>query len=270
MNKNSNKKKNSLTYKQIHLLLPLKKPSSGAFFNRKYGGFFMVEAALVFPIFLCFFTMFLTVLFQLDVQRKVKLETMEMVRQASYLSSDEAMGAITSLKSVSKLLKKDVVPILILPETTETELGITVIYKDQSPYRLFVVPWGHFSNQVKVRKWIGENQSGTKEDLVYVTKYGSVYHEDRNCTYLKPQISKVSLRTVDQLRNQSGEKYKACKYCRKQIEEEGWCYITLEGNRFHRSTHCWELERDIYQIPRSEVGNRKPCSKCKGGTKQSY
>lgn len=230
----------------------------------------MVEAALAFPIFLCFFTMLLFLLFQLDVQRKVKIETMGMIRQASYLSSNEAIGAVTSVRSISKLMKKDVVPILVLPETNETELELTVVYKDQSPYRLIFSPWGQFSQKVGVRKWVGESQTYEREDLVYVTKYGSVYHEDRNCTYLKPQISKVSLKDVGLLRNKSGEKYKACRYCKKMIEEEGWCFITTEGNRYHRSTHCWELERDIYQIPRSEVGNRKPCSKCKGGTSPSY
>ena len=83
----------------------------------------MVEAALAFPIFLCFFTMLLFLLFQLDVQRKVKIETMGMIRQASYLSSNEAIGAVTSVRSISKLMEKDVVPILVLPETNETEIS---------------------------------------------------------------------------------------------------------------------------------------------------
>ena len=230
----------------------------------------MVEAALSFPIFLCFFTLLLFLLFQLDVQRKVKIETMVLIRQASYLPGDEAIGAVTSLSGLSKMLKKEVIPVLILPETTETELELTLVYKDQTPYRLIYSSWGQFSHKVGVRKWVGESQTYEREDLVYVTKYGSVYHEDRNCTYLKPQISKVSLKDAGLLRNKSGEKYKACRYCKKMIEEEGWCFITAEGNRYHRSTHCWELERDVFQIPRSEVGDRRPCSKCKGGDLPSY
>lgn len=261
-------KTNSLMYLNAYQIFSSKRKKPGAFFRRKCEGFLMVETALAFPIFLCFISMVIFMMFQLDVQRKLKVEMLSNLRKASYLSSDEAINTLSALQNTRNLMKRKIIPTLLIPENEDSYVSMTVAYEYHSPYLLFNLPWGAFSQQGKVRKWVGTDQTTLDEELVYITSKGVVYHEDGNCTYLKPQLRKVKRNEVDKLRNGSGEKYRPCKYCKKKIGEEGYCYITLEGNRFHQSKSCWELERDIFQIPRSEVGNRNPCSKCKRGKSQ--
>lgn len=231
----------------------------------------MVEAALAFPFFLCFITILIFFLFQLDVQRRVKIELMETVRKASYINGDESGIVLTAINVSSVFRKEKVRPVLILPQNEEDHIGIKACYEYKPPYDIFHKSLFIFKQGVKIRKWRGEESKTEqeKEDLVYVTKYGTVFHESCDCTYLKPKLQKVTMSEVSKLRNSSGEKYRACRYCKNQIEEFNQCYITPDGNRFHRSAHCWELERDVYQIPRSQVGNRKPCSKCIRRSSQS-
>lgn len=105
--------------------------------------------------------------------------------------------------------------------------------------------------------------SGSSEEdpMVYVTKSGTVYHLDRNCSYLNPAVQSVPTERMGELRNQSGGKYYPCELCGGSAMQEV-CYITENGNRYHNDLNCSGLKRTIYTIPLSEVGGRGRCSKC--------
>lgn len=102
----------------------------------------------------------------------------------------------------------------------------------------------------------------SKEDpMVYVTKSGTVYHLDRNCSYLNPTVQSVPTERMGELRNRSGGKYYPCELCGSSVKQEV-CYITENGNRYHNDLNCSGLKRTIYTIPLSEAGGRGRCSKC--------
>ena len=100
-----------------------------------------------------------------------------------------------------------------------------------------------------------------EDPMVYVTETGTVYHMDRNCTYLNPTVRSVPAITVQDRRNQSGAKYYACELCGAGVEM-GQVYITEEGSRYHNRIDCAGLKRTIYTIPLSQAGARGRCSKC--------
>lgn len=117
------------------------------------------------------------------------------------------------------------------------------------------------------RAWTGYDVSRyvsdmTQEDpMVYVTETGTVYHTDRNCSYLNPSVESVPAVTVQDKRNGSGGKYHACGICGADTAA-GQVYITDEGSRYHGRIDCPGLKRTIYTIPLSQAGERRRCSKC--------
>lgn len=117
------------------------------------------------------------------------------------------------------------------------------------------------------KAWTGYDALGSISDfneedpMVYITKTGTIYHLDRNCTYLNPKVESVSKEGVSGRRNVSGEKYAPCGFCGSSMGG-GEVYITTYGNNYHRMLNCPGLKRTIYTVPLSEVGARRRCSKC--------
>ena len=99
------------------------------------------------------------------------------------------------------------------------------------------------------------------DPMVYITETGTVYHVDRNCTYLNPSVESVSAATVGEKRNQAGGKYYPCEICGTGTGE-GQVYITRQGSSYHSRINCSGLKRTIYTVPLSQVGGRGRCSKC--------
>ena len=117
------------------------------------------------------------------------------------------------------------------------------------------------------RAWTGYDAAGsvgggTQEDpMVYITKTGTAYHLDRNCTYLNPKIKTAPAQSVTDLRNASGGKYAPCGSCGAG-GSGNQVYITDYGSSYHKRLDCPGLKRTIYTVPLSEVGGRGRCSKC--------
>lgn len=116
------------------------------------------------------------------------------------------------------------------------------------------------------KAWTGYDASGsvsdmtTEDPMVYITETGTVYHLNRNCTYLNPAVEAVSAGMVKERRNDAGEKYAPCGLC--GMFSEGEVYITHYGSSYHSRLNCPGLKRTIYTVPLSEVGTRGRCSKC--------
>lgn len=113
-----------------------------------------------------------------------------------------------------------------------------------------------------MKGWSGYNGDGMftpREDIVYITETGVVYHKDYNCTYLDLSIQMVSKSGIGSLRNQNGEKYHACERCGGAGDK---VYITGQGNRYHSSLGCSGLKRKVYAVPVSEVLGKGACSRC--------
>lgn len=110
----------------------------------------------------------------------------------------------------------------------------------------------------------GENDREEQGDVyVYITETGTVYHRNRECSYLNPSIQRVPVSGVGELRNRSGAKYYACPFCDDKKSDID-CYITDYGTNYHTSIACSGLKRTVYTVKLSEVGGRGACSKCGG------
>lgn len=72
--------------------------------------------------------------------------------------------------------------------------------------------------------------------MVYVTDYGTVYHRELSCRYLKLSIRQSGLSEVADLRNESGGKYYPCEKCWKEGADP--VFLTDDGTRYHQSLNC--------------------------------
>lgn len=112
--------------------------------------------------------------------------------------------------------------------------------------------------------WTGytaEKEEESNVSTVYVSTSGTVYHIDRDCTYLKPSVQCISVHEVSSRRSRDGSKYYPCEACHPG--RHGFVYITAEGNRYHASSDCRSIRRTVREVPLEEVcGYMQVCSKC--------
>lgn len=120
--------------------------------------------------------------------------------------------------------------------------------------------------KAEVRAWVGytgESFSDKKtEVMVYMTPEGTVYHRNRDCTYLQLTIHAISPERLEESRNLSGGKYASCEFCIKNHAVPDVVYITDYGTSYHRSEECQGLKRTVMAVPLSEVNGLKSCSRC--------
>ncbi|MDD3141987.1 MAG: pilus assembly protein [Lachnospiraceae bacterium] len=142
---------------------------------------------------------------------------------------------------------------------------LIVEYEVKLPIPNFGIPTLKYRETVKMKGWVGyvktsiENE---KNQMVYVTENGSVYHKDYQCTHLDLSIHPVSQGAVSQLRNEYQERYHACEKCMRKEDEENMIYITNTGDKYHSQLSCSGLKRSIYAIPLSEVQGKGACLRC--------
>ncbi len=105
------------------------------------------------------------------------------------------------------------------------------------------------------------SDTAQEDPMVFITETGTVYHLDRNCTYLNPSVRSVPALTVDGRRNQSGGRYYPCGTCGSGAAV-GQVFITDQGSSYHNRIDCSALKRTIYTVPLSQTGGRGRCSKC--------
>ena len=106
-----------------------------------------------------------------------------------------------------------------------------------------------------------ENGFFPDDEYVYITEDSSVYHRNRNCSHIMLSIRQTTAKEVTSLRNSSGARYKPCESCHSRLSD-GRLYITNEGDRYHNSINCSGLKRTVRAVRLSEVGDRRPCSRC--------
>ena len=238
------------------------------------------EAAFAFPIF--FFSvfmlwqLFLLLLFQMDVCNKVTSAAMEYAhlgypeRKAeeekvdiSWLYLPIMWNAVPEDKRMEDLF------VVCLPQedgSIQTEVSYQFVF--QSVF--FTDISFPVKQSFRFYPYIGETDEdclGIKEteDVVYMTEYGTVYHESRACGYLTVTVREVSYASVAQERNSAGGKYTECERCGKAgISDK--VYISAGGSRYHSSTNCSALKRTITEKTRDEVTGIPACHKC--GQKQ--
>lgn len=203
-------------------------------------GSITLEAALALPLFLCAAAA-LICLFSIFAAQARKERTL--MEQAQLL-------AVT----VGQEKAED--PYLVLCDRMPVQLPFSGVFSGKK----------HAVCKAEVRVWIGySGESFTDQNseiMVYMTPEGTVYHRNRDCTYLALTIRTISCGELDEARNLSGGKYGACEYCVKNQAVSGTVYITDYGTSYHRLRDCQGLKRTVMAVPLSETGGLKSCSRC--------
>ncbi len=147
-------------------------------------------------------------------------------------------------------------------------VDLVAVYEIQPRCNVFGIPGQLLVNRARTHAWTGYRIGGAaeegeeKEQMVYVTETGTVYHLSRSCTHLDLAISPVAAGQLSASRNASGGTYRVCEMCGMLTASQGTYYITKEGDRYHTSLSCSGLKRTVYEIPISQVGDRRSCSRC--------
>ena len=248
--------------------------------RRSVKGSLTIEASMVIPIFLFAIFLALSLInlmrFHLNLQEAVHQETRKLAMSSfsEWSTSAGSVGGKVLARLNGAMLNK--APVkggaggidFSGSELNNREIiEVNAVYEAKLPYDFFHIFDHRFCARCLMHTFIGyekglDERSNEKkeEEYVYVTETGTVYHKDRECTYLRLSIREVDKSALKDLRNSSGHKYYACGSCGKAAG--GKVYITSDGTCYHSSLSCHGLKRTVNCIPLSKVGGRRPCSRC--------
>lgn len=237
-----------------------------------------IEASIVLPIFLMAITSLISIISYIYIYMTIQGIVCE---EAKLLSMKSYTGDTLSREQISvKILSEIPEGIINSPfingtnafDFSETDvsnpeiINITVKYAVNVLYDF--VPANDITFKVKVisHTFIGYINGLTGYDYsdgsyVYITTGTEVYHKSRECTHLKLNISKVKYVDLKTLRNDSGQKYKKCNYCKPKSSDKN-IYITSDGDKYHSSLTCSGLKRTVKRVRLSDVIERRPCQRC--------
>lgn len=145
-------------------------------------------------------------------------------------------------------------------------IRLTVTYRIRLPMAALGLTSYEVTQTTCRYAWLGDKepqkkQEESREQTVYVTNDSQVYHLSLSCTYLNLSVRSISPSQLDSLRNDSGARYYACELCRPDMGASV-VYITGSGTRYHGDRECGAITRNVTGIPISQVGDRRPCSRC--------
>lgn len=252
-----------------------------------------IEAVVIIPMFICFmvFIMFLFRVLEVQITMEKALRyTSSMLSVTACDSYDEetktAQGGVVNLAEAEAILMTKLdeyqcptafidggkMGISLLSSDFDGEdISVRASYDMSPPVNIFGRFTYHFIQCSTSRKWIGDpdietNTSGEgdeKNEWVYITPNGTVYHLTRGCHYLDLSIREVASSNVFYERNASGGKYNACPICKKN-KWKSFVYITDYGESYHSSLTCSGLKRTIMMIRKKEAMAKGYgcCSKC--------
>lgn len=109
--------------------------------------------------------------------------------------------------------------------------------------------------------WIGAEAS-LKDEWVYVTTSGEVYHWYADCSHLDLSIQELPLTYLEDLNDIFGKKIDECMFCTNMEREK--VYITSEREKYHVNRECKGLKRTISLESLSEAQSKYAmCLRCK-------
>ena len=245
--------------------------------NRYRSASLTTEAALVFPLFFfmvyLLWQLFLLVVFQMTVCREITGTAMQYAHlgyperrmeeenvDISWLYQPLLWNALPQSDKVENLW------LLCLPEE-EGRLRVTVWYKFTMEAVFFAKITIPVRQEFCFYPYLGKTdtdlfaQEETQEkDIVYVTEYGSVYHESRACSSLNVAVRSVAASRIEEERNSFGRAYTLCERCDNREPAE-MVYISAGGTKYHLVAACPALKRTVTEKNREEV-ELPACHKC--------
>lgn len=110
---------------------------------------------------------------------------------------------------------------------------------------------------------VEKTEDTPKEDVVYITETGTVYHTHLDCTHLKLSIHQTTFGRMKNQRNKQNQNYRNCNKCARSVSlsETSILYITDEGDCYHTKHECSGLKRAIDEVSVSEIPSGMRCCK---------
>lgn len=250
---------------------------------------YTLEAAVIIPLLACFFVgllfFFRVMQVQLEVQQVLDDTSRKLAvyavaidgeKEKSALSSGIGLGTAKAML-ITGLLKQEYISdwveggsagvSILTSDVSGDDINLVATYQIKLPVNLPVPYKFKVIQRSCCRKWTGWKSGEDEENSwVYITETGTVYHTTRSCTHLELSIRSVAYEDVGTYRSSGGGKYGACPICAKAGETYGRVYITNYGSCYHADLNCSGIKRTIYQVRRSDVGDKRACSKCGSGT----
>lgn len=233
-----------------------------------------VEGSFTIPLAIFFLTIILFFFRVIQVQSKVEEALMYAARliavESSIVSSEilllaSAEAALVTMiedSVVEQYVENGVWGVSILQsDVTGENIVLHADYKMSLPVSFFGIDSIDLSNECCCRKWLGDNPLGGKEEWVYITPNGSVYHLDINCRALDIKPKAAPYYEIVNYRGKNGQKFYCCGRC----EKEGitTVYYTDYGRLYHANMTCSALKRTIQRISVTEIGGRRACAFCR-------
>ena len=252
--------------------------------GRDPQGSLTVETALVLPLLICFFLGFLCFFlffrFYQDVGQALA-DTGREIGQSVYDSDGDnlaarGLGLWTARQNIETRSRDKAALAFVEGGTSGISLAKSRIFEKDARIELVAeykirLPWLLLGmkpipviQRQACRAWVGytgETGKGEKEPYVYITPYGTVYHQRPDCKYLNPSIQPLLKGEQETTHNKDGERYYACESCCGH-GTGGILYVTDYGNRYHQSLSCPGLKRSVYLVPLSEAAGRGACGGC--------
>lgn len=246
--------------------------------KRRYSAVITVEAAVAFPLFFFAAVCLVYMLEMMSVRTSVRAG----MQAACHAYAEEA--AVFPLAVPSKLEEKIINSVgaerldrsIIFGGSSGIDAGgswasaagvlkLHVSYRMRIPITAFGGLMSSQEETMTAKGWTGYQDEWSldeKEETVYVTENGIVYHKDYYCTYLDLSVHTVPGSSVGDLRNENHGKYYPCERCVRGAGPAAGVYITDQGDRYHNSASCSGLKRTVYAIPVSEAAGKGACSRC--------
>ena len=146
-------------------------------------------------------------------------------------------------------------------DTSEDIICMKTMYSIAVPFRIIGIDNYKINQKMLVRGWTGDKNLITHNNFVYITKTGSVYHTDIQCTYLMVKKIPILRKDIDNYRNDGGAKYYPCKEC-DDCKQGEYVYITKYGTSYHNTASCSAIRRTVIPIDIHELKGMKKCAKC--------
>ena len=235
-----------------------------------------VETALVLPIFIMAMISLLTIIdvFFLDTKVEAALcEEAKIIAMESYdgnaygVSGIEAnvLDRLNNSNINTRIIKNNEFDFSKTDLTDKELMYISARYAIVPPFDMFSLFEINREKVIVAHRWCGYinglNSNSMLFEYVYMTKNGKVYHRSRECSHIRLHINVVDGSNIKNVRNEMGEKYKKCTYCKPKLTDSK-LYVTTDGNKYHNTLSCSGLKRTVIRVRLSQLKNVEPCSRC--------
>lgn len=238
-----------------------------------------VESAAVLPLFFLALLMLVGILdiFRAQAQVTVSLDSSirELGMYAYSAQGQEGFEAGISAAACGAYARSQ----LVLPENCRNlqvvenswdgqKIRLRVRYEYRLPVTFFPIPGIILENSAQVHAWVGyqgefsgDSQEEKGEEMVFVTRNGSVYHTHGDCTYLQLTVYQTTPEEAQKRKNEQGARYRACEKCGGQGET---VYLSPQGEAYHSSRECSGLSRYVEMVNKTTCSGIPECSRCAG------